>query len=270
MFVSGVESRKKTQDTTNNRESHANTTTITTNNRFITNMSWLWGKKKDSTSSPSSTKVNKQEDKIQKTIESNLQTIERLEKRQQLLMKKMEHESERARQFLANGNRTSAKQCLVNKKQLEAQYNTLSGQISNLNATNASLENAVLNVDVIKSTKTTTDAMNQLFKGIGGIDRVEDIMDDSRETMTMADELGRALAQPMGDTIDDDELEDEYAALEESILDQQLQSMRVGQSKLPTLGTEAAAAAVASKKKTPVAVQEDEEFGDLEAELAAL
>ncbi len=63
-------------------------------------MNWLFGKKQNEI------KVKKEtENRANKSIEKMNSTIELLEKRQKLLQKKMEQETERAKAFLQKGNK---------------------------------------------------------------------------------------------------------------------------------------------------------------------
>lgn len=63
-------------------------------------MNWLFGKKQNEI------KVKKEtENRANKSIEKMNNTIELLEKRQKLLQKKMEQETERAKAFLQKGNK---------------------------------------------------------------------------------------------------------------------------------------------------------------------
>ncbi len=54
------------------------------------------------------------------------------------------------------------------------------------------------------------------------IDTVDNTMDQIREQMDIATEISDAIAQPLGDPIDEDELEAELAELEAENLDEQL------------------------------------------------
>jgi len=222
-------------------------------------MNWLFGKKKNT-----EVKISqKTESKTNAAIQNNQATYERLEKRQRLLQKKMDLESEKAKDFVQKGNKPAAMQCLKNKKQLQAQYDTLAGQMSNLFGVTNSLENAVTNIEVVKANQNTSETMKEIFKEIGGIEKVEDLVDDVRDTMDKVNDVGNVLAQPLGDAMDDDELDDELNMLEASVLDSQLSQMKTATSKLPQTST---ATAVASTPKK----QEESDFDELEAELNAL
>ena len=151
--------------------------------------------------------------------------------------------------------------CLKNKKQHQAQYDKLSAQITNMTTMVASLENAAVDVETLKAQQQGANALKQIYKETGGIDKVEDMIDDVKDTMDRAKELSDALSQSIGDPLDEDELEDELAALEEETLDAQLDQIdqptaALGKTKIPT-------GPIKKQKKV------DDELADLEAELSA-
>lgn len=95
----------------------------------------------------------------------------------------------------------------------------------------------------------------------------------------LANEISSALAQPMGiDPVDDDEVQDELAALEEQVSEQEILDMpeitkepikKTG-TKTPAVATKpekVAVPATASKKKAAPVDEDDEDLKALEAEL---
>lgn len=218
-------------------------------------MNWLFGKKKQT-----DIKVSRDtEQNTNKSIEKMHETVELLEKRQKLLLKKMDEETAKAKEFVAKNNKPAAMRCLKNKKTHQAQYDKLSAQITNMTTMIAGLENAAIDVETLKAQQQGANALKQIYKETGGIDKVEDMVDDVRETMDRAKELSEALSQSIGDPLDEDELEDELNALEEETLDSQLDQIgSLDKTKIPT-------GPIAAKKK-----KQADEFADLEAELSAL
>ena len=142
--------------------------------------------------------------------------------------------------------------------------------MNNLFGVTSSLEAAVTNIDVARANQQTSATMKDIFKEIGGIEKVEDLVDDVRVTMEKVNDVGNVLSQPIGDVVDDDELEDELRMMEEANLEAQLSGMKSATSKLPTTGTTTTTTttgSIATKKKQQ---EEESEFDDLEAELNAL
>ncbi|KAL9646998.1 hypothetical protein ABK040_013852 [Willaertia magna] len=222
---------------------------------------WLFGGKKKKDVSVS----KKTEDQTNKSIEKMDQTIQLLEKRQKLLEKKMEQEQQKAKDFLGKGDKKSALACLKRKKQYETQAQRLQQQIMNNEQMKLTLENAATDVETLKSQQIASKTLKQVFKETGGIDKVEDIMEDIQETMATANELGDALAQDIGSgtVIDEGELEDELDLLEQEEFDKQMlgmQGTKVPKGPIKTTGT-------ATKVKAKPRSEEEDELAQLEAEL---
>lgn len=225
-------------------------------------MSWLFGKKKKKDITVS----QKTEDATNKSIEKMDQTISLLEKRKKLLEKRMEQETEKAKECMKKSDKVSAMACLKRKKQYEVQAQRLEQQIMNNEQMKLTLENAATDIETLKSQQQASKAMKQIFKETGGIDKVEDIMEDVQETMATANELGDTLARDLGtgQFIDEGELEDELDMLEQEELDKQMLGMK--HTKVPSGPIKSGA----STTKVPKTAQEvDDELAELEAELNA-
>ena len=99
------------------------------------------------------------------------------------------------------------------------------------------------------------------------VDKVHDIMDDIAEQQEVANEIADAISNPVGygNFIDEDELEAEFAALEDELESEEQQQLDrdmlsvgpVGVEELPSVP---AADPVAAKKK-----QQQDELAELEA-----
>ncbi|KAF0972658.1 hypothetical protein FDP41_008907 [Naegleria fowleri] len=229
-------------------------------------MSWLFGKKKKKEISVS----QKTEDSTNKSIEKMDQTISLLEKRKKLLEKKMEQETEKAKDFMKKGDKSSAMTCLKRKKQYEVQVQRLDQQIMNNEQMKLTLENAATDIETLKAQQQAAKTMKQVFKETGGIDKVQDVMDEIQDTMATANELGDALAQDLGtgQIIDEGELEDELDMMEQEELDKQMLGMK--QTKVPTGPlTKGTATTATASKPVKTAKEVDDELAELEAELNA-
>jgi charged multivesicular body protein 4 len=224
-------------------------------------MNWLFGKKQNEI------KVKKEtENRANKSIEKMNNTIELLEKRQKLLQKKMEQETERAKAFLQKGNKAAAAQCLKNKKQHQAQFDKLSSQIANMMTMVSTLEGAATDVETLKANQEAAKSLKEIYKEVGGVEKVEDIFDDVRDTMDRANELSAALSQPLGDPAFEDDIDAELEALEESALSSQLNELDKPSKVKPT---KAATTTVATTTKAKAKSAEEDELSQLEAELNA-
>lgn len=137
---------------------------------------------------------------------------------------------------------------------------TLETQVMNL-------ESATQNAETFKAMNSGKDAMKIIREDVG-IDKVDDLMDEIKEEMEMADEISNALAQPVDPLLtDDDELLAELNALEAMDVEAALLK--------PTAAAEGNIAMPAVPNKKLPAIKnatkaEEEELKQLEAELAGL
>ena len=98
-----------------------------------------------------------------------------------------------------------------------------------------------------------------------GIEKVDDVMENIREEMELANEINDAIAQPVDPLIaDDDELLDELNALESADLEAELLKPP------PTAESSFKLPDVPDSKLPALAKQEEDDLKKLEAELAGL
>ncbi len=135
---------------------------------------------------------------------------------------------------------------------------TLETQVMNL-------ESAAQNAATFQAMNAGKTAMSDIRTNVG-IDRVDDLMDEIKEEMEMADEISNALAQPVDPLLaDEDELLAELQELEAAdVEDELLQPAKGNVVSLPSVPT-------AKLPAIPNATREEEaELKKLEAELAGL
>merc|ERR1711933_651035 len=94
------------------------------------------------------------------------------------------------------------------------QLNSIQGKKLNLETQIMALEDAHLNKETLKAMKTSANAMKATVKE-SDLDKADELMEDMNE----------AMAQPIGQMMDDDELEAELAELEELEADELLNEM---------------------------------------------
>jgi hypothetical protein len=118
---------------------------------------------------------------------------------------KLDSELGNAMKFHAAGKKREALQCLKRKKMYEQRLTTLDMSkmnLENLKSTIMSLNDYLMANDV-------------LIKTIGGVDKVEELMDGLVEVHTDAREIDNAMNRQLGGIdADDDELLAEYAKLD--------------------------------------------------------
>merc|ERR1719464_1859830 len=110
---------------------------------------------------------------------------------------------------------------LKKKKQLENQLNSIQGKKLNLETQIMALEDAHINSQTMKAMKTSATAMKATMKE-SDIDKADELMEDINEAMDAVNEMNEAMSQPLGQVMDDDELEAELAELEELEADELL------------------------------------------------
>ena len=137
---------------------------------------------------------------------------------------------------------------------------TLETQVMNL-------ESAAQNAETMKAMKSGTSQMKRIRQETD-IEQVDDLMDEIKEEMEMADEISNALAQPVDPLLaDEDDLLAELEELEaEDVTEQLLEPMKKMDMKLPEVPS-----GELPTPSIPNATREEEaELKQLEAELAGL
>jgi charged multivesicular body protein 4A/B len=128
------------------------------------------------------------------------------------------------------------------------------------------LESAAQNAATFDAMRSGTQTMKKIRQDVG-IEKVDDIMDEMKEEMEMANEINNAIAQPVDPFMaDEDELLAELEGLETADLEAELLKppARMDELSLPSVP--------ASKLPKPALLANDEadELKKLEAELAGL
>lgn len=131
---------------------------------------------------------------------------------------------------------------------------TLETQVMNL-------ESASQNAQTYKALAQGSKTMQKIRTEVG-IEKVDEVMDEIKEEMELAQEINDAIAQPVDPLMaDEDELLDELNALETADLEAEL-------LKPPPMT--AAPLAMPSVPNAPLAQKEQDDLKALEAELAGL
>merc|ERR1719295_801699 len=146
---------------------------------------------------------------------------------------------------------------LKKKKQLENQLNSIQGKKLNLETQIMALEDAHLNKETINAMKATIKESD--------IDKADELMEDINEAMDQVNEMNEAMSQPLGQMMDDDELEAELAELEELEADELLNDGLVEPRAMQQ--QPAAQISLPDAPSKPIQKQEEDEEED---ELAAL
>uniref|UniRef100_A0A6B2LJK5 Uncharacterized protein n=1 Tax=Arcella intermedia TaxID=1963864 RepID=A0A6B2LJK5_9EUKA len=151
-----------------------------------------------------------------------------------------------------------AMMALKRKKTYETQITQLSQARLTLEIQITAIEGATTNNQALQSMLEGARALRQLNRNMD-VEGVEEMMEDIREQMEVASEIGQAIANPLGiDALDDADLEEELNALVEEEVNEQFRGVTVPTTKLPLGPTPAARAPVST---------EDEEFEALSAQM---
>eukprot|EP01083_Nonionella_stella_P151928 486268_1 len=158
------------------------------------------------------------------SIQQLRQAVTQLEKRETHLDKKIQVCLNNAKAKSKRRDKKGALYELKKKKQLEGQLNSIQGKKLNLETQIMALEDAHLNKETLKAMKTSAQVMKTTVKE-SDLDKADELMEDINEAMDVVNEMNEAMSQPLGQVMDDDELEAELAELEELEADELLNDM---------------------------------------------
>lgn len=165
-----------------------------------------------------------------------------------------------AKAKLAKGDKKGALFAMKRKKLYEQEIDKIQNVKMTLETQVINLESAAQNAQTFKAMEAGSKTMKKIRTDVG-IDQVDDIMDEIKEEMEMANEINAAIAQPVDPLLaDDDELLAELNELESSDLEAELLKPTPDIS-LPT---------VPDSKLPALAKAEEDELKKLEAELAGM
>eukprot|EP00753_Platysulcus_tardus_P008101 PLAT15622.1.p1 GENE.PLAT15622.1~~PLAT15622.1.p1 ORF type:complete len:246 (+),score=138.66 PLAT15622.1:47-739(+) len=152
------------------------------------------------------------------TISKLRGTLDTLERRELHIQNKIKAALNDAKKKSAAKDKRGAIFCLKRKKMYEAEIEKIGGARMTLESQIMSLESATVNMETFKAMRAGAAAMKDVH-GKMTVDKVDDMMEDISEEMAVADEISRAIAGPMMDVEDDDELLEELARMEEEDLE---------------------------------------------------
>ncbi|KAL5728930.1 hypothetical protein ACHQM5_001952 [Ranunculus cassubicifolius] len=206
----------------------------------------------------------KQETNALATLDKLNETLEMLEKKEKVLLKKSTQEVEKAKEFTRAKNKRAAIQCLKRKRLYEQQVEQLGNFQLRIHDQMIMLEGAKATTETVDALRTGAAAMKAMQKATN-IDDVDKTMDEINEQTENMKQIQEALSHPISsEDFDEDELEAELEELEGAELEEQLlqpattapQPSYVPAGRQPTRPVPA--------KKTA----EEEEFAALQAEMA--
>ncbi|KAM3218286.1 Vacuolar protein sorting-associated protein 32 -like protein 1 [Capsicum chinense] len=165
----------------------------------------------------------KQETNALATLDKLNETLEMLEKKEKVLLKKSAAEVEKAKEFTRAKNKRAAIQCLKRKRLYEQQIEQLGNFQLRIHDQMIMLEGAKATTETVDALRTGAAAMKAIQKATN-IDDVDKTMDEITEQTENMKTIQEALSTPIGAAadFDEDELEAELEELEGAELEEQL------------------------------------------------
>ncbi|KAL8137247.1 hypothetical protein V2J09_003248 [Rumex salicifolius] len=203
----------------------------------------------------------KQETSTVATLDKLSETLELLEKKENVLGKKATEEVEKAKAFTRAKNKRAAIQCLKRKRLYEQQIEQLGNFQLRIHDQMIMLEGAKATTETVDALRTGAAAMKAMAKATN-IDDVDKTMDEINEQTENMKQIQEALSAPIGAAadFDEDELEAELEELESAELEEELLQPI---TQAPLHSTQIPARPV-PKKQTA----EDDEIAALQADMA--
>lgn len=147
-----------------------------------------------------------------------------------------------AQNALNNKNRVLALSALRSKKLAEQNLKQRSDTLLQLDEIYAKLEQAADQVDIVKVMQDSTAALRTLHAQIGGVEKVEDVVEELRKEMENVEDINNIISEP-AKVIDEGELDDELEAMEsaerEAEEEKEAEATRRRLAELDQLGEEA-------------------------------
>ncbi|KAJ8296392.1 Vacuolar-sorting protein SNF7 [Rhodotorula toruloides] len=187
-----------------------------------------------------------------------------LDKKEEYLGKKIDDELRKAKAN-ATSNPRVAKQALRQKKLYEQELESIAGRKMTLTTQVNAIESANMNKETLEAMKQGAEVLKNT-NGKLNVDKVDATMDEVRNQLELTNEISQAISDPagMGIDVDDQELADELAELEQEELNKRLAGAEAAPLHSP-------AAAVPAAKTPAQRIEEDEEeaeLRELQAQLA--
>lgn len=188
--------------------------------------------------------------------------VQRQEKREQFLEKKLLVLAKEAKEKLNSGDKRGAVASMKKRKLYQSEMEKISNVKMTLETQAMNLESAAHTADAFKVMSAGTSTMAKIRTEMGGVESVDDLLVDIQDEMQMADEVNTAIGQnPVGPIMDDDELMKELESMGQMDLEQQLDEAEAGTSNFPAVST-------SRPSNSKYTNKDEDDLRKLEAELA--
>ncbi|KAI0910854.1 Snf7-domain-containing protein [Ustulina deusta] len=145
-------------------------------------------------------------------IASLKELMEELTHQTEVLSRRVDELSLAALDAVRRKNRVSALAALKSKKLAEKNLATRHATLNQLEEVATKIQQAVDNVQLVRVMESSTGALRSLNAQVGGVERVDTVLDDLREQMGQVDEVGNVIAQVGADAavVDEGEVDGEF------------------------------------------------------------
>ncbi|KAK2753140.1 hypothetical protein FQN54_007965 [Arachnomyces sp. PD_36] len=126
---------------------------------------------------------------------------------------KIKEQSLAAQNAVNNKNRISALSALRSKKLAERNLKQRTDTLAQVEEVYSKIEQAADQVEIVKVMEASTGVLRGLHAQVGGVERVEDVVEELREEMSKVDEVGNVISEA-GPVVDEGEIDDELEAME--------------------------------------------------------
>jgi len=227
-------------------------------------MNWFGTKKKPepSTTTASSQRATSSVDP-NSTIVKLRENLLSQEKREVHLDRKIDQATKDAKEKLVKKDKRGAMFLLKKKKLYESEIDKIGNVKITLETQIMNLESAAQNAQTFQAMNAGRYAMEKIRTDVG-IEKVDDMMDDIREEMEMANEISNAIAQPVDPLMtDEDDLLKELEELEAEDVEADL-------LKIPNQKEEITMPDAPSSELPELEKDEEADLRKLEAELSGM
>ncbi|KAK2061610.1 Snf7 family protein [Colletotrichum caudatum] len=160
-----------------------------------------------------------------------------------------------AKQMLAKGDKPRALLALRRKKYQESLLQKTDAQLEQLEKLTSSVEFAMIQKDVVFGLQQGTKVLKEIHSEMGGIEHVEKLMGETADAIAYQKEVSDMLGGRIS-VQDEEEVEDELAALEASVAAEDAARNPARRDKLPAVpNTELPVPGPAEEEEEPAAQQ---------------
>jgi charged multivesicular body protein 7 len=138
--------------------------------------------------------------------------IEDLTAQTEVLSNKVDELAASAKAAVLKKNRVVALAALKSKKMAEVNLTKRYATLNQLEDVAAKIEQAADNVQLVRVMEGSATALKSLNAKVGGADKVDQVLDDLREQMAEADEVGNIISEA-GPAVDEEAVDEELEAM---------------------------------------------------------